>query len=108
MTFKMPSSCIDNPKQNKADPKLRSCGHMSFLVLCPRLTPRRVTQQVSALSFVFQDFLIIPRNIRGSGQRSADHPQMVWDEGTHTAGEDEPVITGRSRSKAMLTASEII
>lgn len=81
---------------------------MTFPMLCPRLIPRRVTQQVSALSFVFEGFLFTPRNIRGSGLRSPDHLPMVWDEGTHIAGEDEPVITGRSRSEAMLTASEII
>ena len=60
------------------------------------------------MSFVSEGFVIMPRNIRGSGLRSPDHPPMVWDAGTHTASEDEPVITGRSRSKAMLTASEII
>ena len=68
---------------NKADPKLRSCNHMTLLMLHPRLSPRRVTQQVSTLSFVFEGFLITPRNIRGSGLRSLDHMPTTW-EGTHS------------------------
>ena len=35
------------------------------------------------MSFVFEGFLITPRNIRGAGLRSLDHMPTTW-EGTHS------------------------